>query len=62
MNEKEFITAFARSLYWGIMKDTRGVPGKWADLDTQGRKLWVAMAKRAVRRVDELKASAVEAV
>lgn len=54
MTEKEAIAAIARSLYWGYLKDTTGTPGKWSELNEDGRKLWRAMAKRAVRKFDEL--------
>jgi len=54
------IAAIARNLYWGYLKDTTGTPGKWAELDEERRKLWRAMAKRAVRKVDELRLQPTE--
>ena len=39
MDEKELIAAFARTLHWGYVKDTTGSPGRWDDLDTDGRKI-----------------------
>jgi len=55
MDEREFYTAIARSLYWGYMNDTTGTPGRWADLDKEERKLWQRMAHRAIRRAAELR-------
>jgi hypothetical protein len=54
MTEQEFVTALARSLYWGYLKDTTGTPGKWSDLDQDQRKVWRRMAQRARRRIQEL--------
>jgi hypothetical protein len=55
--DPELIVAIARTLYAGYMKDTTGVPGKWADLDEGGRDIWRNMAKRGIRRIDELRSS-----
>lgn len=55
MTDQEMIAAIARNLYWGYFKETTGTPGKWSELNEEGRKLWRAMAKRAVRKVDELR-------
>lgn len=52
--EKEDKTALARNLYWGYMKDTTGTPGKWSELGEEERKIWRAMAKRAIRKIAEL--------
>ncbi|WP_428673609.1 hypothetical protein [Reyranella sp.] len=60
MEDQEFVAAIARNLYWGYLKDTTGTPGKWSELDEEGRKLWRAMAKRAVRKVDELRVQVAE--
>ncbi|WP_428670705.1 hypothetical protein [Reyranella sp.] len=57
MDDQEFVAAVARNLYWGYLKDTTGTPGKWSDLDQEDRKLWRAMARRAIRRIDELRAT-----
>ncbi len=57
MDDKEMIAPLARSLYWGFVKETKGTPGKWADLDGDGRKVWLAVAQRALRRVDELRSA-----
>lgn len=54
MTDQELISALARSLYWGYLKDTTGTPGKWSDLSEEERKIWRAMAKRAIRRLEEL--------
>ena len=54
MTDQELILALARSLYWGYLKDTTGTPGKWSELDEEGRKIWRSMARRAVRRISEL--------
>jgi hypothetical protein len=55
--DPELIAAIARTLSAGYVKDTTGVPGKWADLDEGDRKIWLNAAKRAIRRVDELRLS-----
>jgi hypothetical protein len=55
MEDKEFVTAVARSLFWGYVKATTGTPIKWSELDQEGRKLWRGIAKRAIRKVDELR-------
>lgn len=60
MTEQETNAAIARSLYWGYLKDTTGTPGKWSELDEEGRKIWRAMAKRARRKISELTELAVE--
>ena len=57
MDDQEFFAAIARSLYWGYLKDTTGTPGKWSDLAEEERKVWRSMARRAVRRIDELRAA-----
>ncbi len=57
MNDQEFFAAIARSLYWGYLKDTTGVPGKWSDLGEEERKIWRSMARRAARRIEELRTS-----
>lgn len=54
MNDQEYVAAIARSLYWGYVKDTTGVPGKWGDLPEDDRKIWRRMAKRALRKIEEL--------
>lgn len=54
LSDQEIRAAIARNLYWGYMKDTTGTPGKWSELDEDGRKVWRAMAKRALRKVAEL--------
>lgn len=54
MTDQELISALARSLYWGYLKDTTGTPGKWSDLSEEERKIWRGMARRAIRRLDEL--------
>lgn len=54
MTDQEFVAALARSLYWGYMKDTTGTPGKWSNLSEEERKVWRSMAKRALRRIEEL--------
>lgn len=54
MTEQEFTAAIARNLYWAYMKDTTGTPGKWSELDEDGRKIWRALAKRAQRKIREL--------
>ncbi len=56
MNDQEYVAAIARSLYWGYVKDTTGEPGKWSELPEEGRKIWRKMAKRALRRIEELSA------
>jgi hypothetical protein len=56
--EPELVTAIARTLYAGYVKDTMGVPGKWDDLDEGGRIIWRNMAKRGIRRVHELSSKA----
>lgn len=55
MTEQELISALARSLYWGYLKDTTGMPGKWSELESEERKVWRNMARRAVRKINELK-------
>lgn len=55
MNDRDIIVAVARSLYWGYIKDTTGMPGKWSELNGDDRKVWLAAAKRALRKVDELR-------
>lgn len=54
MTDRELMLALARSLYWGYLKDTTGTPGKWSELDEEGRKIWRSMARRALRRMSEL--------
>jgi len=61
MDDQEFVAAVARSLYWGYVKDTTGVPGKWSDVDQESRKIWRALARRAIRRIDELRTTESEA-
>jgi hypothetical protein len=56
MTSREIITAVARSLHWGYVKDTTGTPGKWSELTEAERKVWMAAGRRAVRRVEELRA------
>jgi hypothetical protein len=56
MTPQEFTTALARSLYWGYLKDTTGTPGKWSELPEEQRKIWRTMARRALRRIEELNA------
>ena len=60
MTEQEMIVVIARNLYWGYLKETTGTPGKWSDLNEERRKLWLAMARRAVRKVDELRPQPTE--
>ncbi len=60
LTEQEMIVVNARNLYWGYVKETRGTPGKWSDLNEERRKLWLAMARRAVRKVDELRPQPTE--
>jgi hypothetical protein len=55
--DSDLVTAIARTLYAGYVKDTTGVAGKWPDLDKDDRKTWLNMAKRAIRRIDELRSS-----
>lgn len=55
MADQDPITAIARNLYWGYLKDKTGIPGNWLALDEDGRKLWRAMAKRAVNRIEEVR-------
>lgn len=55
MDDREFFAAVARSLYWGYLKDTTGTPGKWSDLGEEERKVWRSMARRAVRKIDEIR-------
>ena len=57
MTDKDFHVAIARSLYWGYKKDTTGTPGKWSELPPDERKIWIATAKRATRKIDELQAA-----
>jgi hypothetical protein len=54
MKEIDIVTAVARNLYWGYIKDTTGTPGKWSDLNETERKVWLAAGKRAVRKITEL--------
>jgi hypothetical protein len=61
MADQEAITVIARNLYWGYLKDTTGVPGNWSALNEDGRKLWRAMAKRAVNRIEEVRLQASRA-
>lgn len=49
-----YITALARSLYWGYLKDMTGTRGKWSDLAEEERKIWRSMARRALRQIEEL--------
>jgi hypothetical protein len=57
--DENYVAALARSLYWGYTKETTGEPGRLRDLDKQAQKLWLNMAKRALRRIDELDAADV---
>lgn len=52
-----YVRALARSLYWGFSKETTGEPGRLADLDNANQKFWISMAKRAIRRIEELDTS-----
>jgi hypothetical protein len=45
----------ARNLHRDYLKDTTGIAGQWVDLDEEGRKLWRAMSKRAIRKIEELR-------
>jgi hypothetical protein len=56
-NDSDLITAIARTLSAGYVKDVTGVPGKWDDLSQEDRKIWTNAAKRAIRRIDELRLS-----
>jgi len=55
MNDRDIIIAVARSVYWGYVKDTTGTPGKWSELNEEDRKVWLSAAKRALRKVNELR-------
>ncbi len=55
MNDRDIIIAVARSVYWGYVKDTTGTPGKWSELNEDDRKIWLAAARRALRKVNELR-------
>jgi hypothetical protein len=59
--DQDAITVIARNLYWGYLKDTTGIPGNWLALNEDGRKLWRAMAKRAVNKIEELRLQASQA-
>jgi hypothetical protein len=61
MADQNAISAIARNLYRGYLKDTTGTPGQWSDLDQEGRKLWRAMARRAIKRIEELRLKASQA-
>jgi hypothetical protein len=53
--DPELVAAIARTLSAGYVKDMTGAPGKWAELDEGDRKIWLNAAKRAIRRIDELR-------
>lgn len=53
-----YVRAVARSLFWGYSKETTGEPGRLADLDDANQKFWISMAKRAIRRIEELDVAA----
>ncbi len=55
--DRELVDALARTLYAAYAKEMTGVPGKWADLDSHGRGMWLRMAMRGIRRIDELRLS-----
>lgn len=52
-----YLRAVARTLYWGYSKETTGEPARLVDLDQAQQKFWVSMARRAVRRIEELDAA-----
>lgn len=58
MNEDEILTSVAKTLHWGYVRDTTGTPGHWGELTTEEKKLWRGMARRAVKRLDLLRAEA----
>jgi hypothetical protein len=57
LQDKAYISALARALLKGYSKETMGAPQRLRDLDKADQKIWISMAKRAVRRVEELGAA-----
>ena len=53
----DYVNALSRSLYWAYSKATTGEPKPWRDLTLEDRKIWVIMAKRAIRGIENLDAA-----
>ncbi len=58
--EKDYIRGLARSLYWGYSKELTGEGKRLAELGKDEQKIWTSMARRAIRRVEELDAAAAK--
>ncbi len=55
--DKAYINALARSLYWGYSKEAMGEPQRLRELAKPDQDIWINMAKRAIRRIEELDAA-----
>ena len=51
--DQKLLTDVAKGLQWSYTKETLGNPRKWNELSADDRKIWLRMARGAMRRIAE---------
>jgi hypothetical protein len=57
MTEREKIVAMAKALQWTHSKVTAGEPRKWGKLPQEEQRLWLQLARRAMKKLEEMNAT-----
>jgi hypothetical protein len=57
MTEREKLVTLAKALQWAHSKATLGEPRKWGRLSPDEQRLWLQLARRAMKKLEDLNAA-----